>query len=298
MAALTGVGVVEMLGERAPVGSGSAYFVSASVLVAGIVASGQVRLTTAIIACLACALATPLVMLAFPGTLPAQRFPGMLFVAIVGGLIVCLAVRRNEILRRSEYLHELRYRIRADELLLLNDELTRLSTTDLLTGLANRRHFLDQARHVWDDPSQAPFALALADVDDFKAFNDAAGHSAGDRCLEAVAGALKGALRQDEDRAARYGGEEFVILFPGAWGEALPELGERLRSAVEALQIPHPALPGRFVTVSVGIAGQAGRAGSLEGLLGEADSLMYLAKHSGRNRVCVATRSHAADAIA
>jgi diguanylate cyclase (GGDEF)-like protein len=279
------MGVVEMLGERAPTGSGSGYFVAAFALVAGIIASGQVRLSTAVVASLTCALAAPLVMIAFPGAVPSPRSLAVPIIAIVGCGIVCIAARRNEIVRRSEYLHRLRYQIGEAELQAMNRELTRLSTTDTLTGLANRRHIMDEAHRLWDDRDQAPFALALVDIDRFKALNDAAGHAAGDRCLAAVAEALKGALRHDRDRVARYGGEEFVILFPGAGSEAALELGERLRAAVEAMRIPHPGLPGTVVTVSVGIAWQTGRAGSLDRLLGEADRLMYRAKEAGRNRV-------------
>ncbi len=281
--ALTGMSAVEVLGEREPTALASAYMISAVVVVAGIMAHGQVRLATALVASSACALAFPLVMLAVPGALPLSRFPEVFAAAVIGFSLVCLATRRNEIVRRGEFLHRLRSKIGEAELM-------RLSTTDVLTGLANRRNFVDEARRVWDDRDQPPFALALVDVDDFKALNDAAGHAAGDLCLAAVARALKGALRHDKDRAARYGGEEFVIMYVGPPNQALPELGERVRAAVEALRLPHPGAPGRVVTVSVGITGQTGRAGSLEGLLGEADRLMYLAKETGRNRVCAATR--------
>jgi diguanylate cyclase (GGDEF)-like protein len=269
--------------------------VSALALVAGIIASGQVRFTTALVACLTCALAFPMVILAFPAALPLHKTPEIPLAAIIGFVVLCLAARRNEIVRRSEYLHRLRHEIGERELHALNRELTRLSATDALTGLANRRHFVDEARRVWDDRDQAPFALAIVDVDDFKAFNDAAGHAAGDRCLSAVAEALNGALRHDSDRAARYGGEEFAILFPGAVNDALPELGERLRAAVEAMRMPHPGRPGSVVTVSVGITWQKGRNGDLDRRLNEADRLMYLAKERGRNRVCAGTSSGEAD---
>jgi diguanylate cyclase (GGDEF)-like protein len=288
VAALTGMGVVEMLGERAPIAPG-AYMVSAVAVVAWIIASGHVRFITAIVACVTCALAFPLVMLAFPGALPLQNAPQIPGTAILGFLVLCLAVRRNEIVRRSDYLHRLRYDIGQSELQTLNRELVKLSATDVLTGLPNRRQFESEARRLWADRRQTPFALALVDVDGFKAFNDAAGHSAGDRCLAAVAKALEGAVRDDSDRVARYGGEEFVVLFPGARRDALPELGERLRAAVEAMAMPHPGLAGRLLTVSVGITLQEGRKGSLDRLLSTADALMYQAKHAGRNRVCSAT---------
>jgi diguanylate cyclase (GGDEF)-like protein len=284
VAGLTGMGVVEILGERAPIAAAGAYMVSAVAIVAGIVASGQVRFSTAIVACVTCALAFPFVILAAPGVLPFAQNSGILIVNLLGFPLICLAGQRNEMARRSEYLHRLRYEIGQKELQTLNRELVTLSTTDPLTGLPNRRQFESEARRVWNDRKQAPFALALVDVDGFKAFNDAAGHSAGDRCLAAVADALTGALRDDSDRVARYGGEEFVVLFPGAGREVLADLGERLRAAVEAMGIPHPGLAGGVVTVSVGVTAQEGREGSLDRLLSAADALMYRAKSAGRNR--------------
>ncbi len=286
LAALVGMGVVEVMGERAPIAVASAYMVAAMALVAGIIASGQVRFSTALVACASCATAFPLLMLAFPGVLPLPRSAGNPEAAVIGFSILCIAARRNEISRRTEYLHRLRHEVVEAEMGRLNAELMTLSTTDMLTGLANRRHFETEARRLWDDRDQAPFALAMVDVDRFKAFNDAAGHAAGDRCLVAVAEALRGAMRHDSDRAARYGGEEFAILMPGAHGGEPAELGERLRRAVEAMRIPHPGLPGQTVTVSVGVSWQRGREGSLDALLGDADRLLYLAKETGRNRSC------------
>jgi diguanylate cyclase (GGDEF)-like protein len=277
--------VVEVLGEQATTTAASAYMLAAIALVAGMIASSQVRFSTAIACCGACAVAFPLVMLAVPGAVPLTRGAGMPGAAIIGFTILCIAARRNDINRRSEYLHRLRHEIVEIEMTEMNGELLRLSTTDLLTGLSNRRHFEQEARRVWNDRAQAPFVLGIIDVDRFKAFNDTAGHAAGDRCLIAVAGALESALRQDKDRAARYGGEEFVVLMPGAAGGGPSELGERLRLAVEALRIPHPGLPGQVVTVSIGIVRQEGRAGSLDSLLGEADRRLYQAKEAGRNCV-------------
>ncbi len=289
VAALTGMGVIEVLGEHAPLAAASAYMVSAVAIVAGIIASGQVRFGVAIVTCAICALAFPLVILADPGVLPLFQNSGILGVITLGFPLTCFAAQRNEMARRSEYLLRLRHEMSENELQALNHELATISTTDLLTGLPNRRQFESEARRLWADRNRAPFALALVDVDCFKAFNDAAGHAGGDRCLAAVAKALAGAVRDDSDRVARYGGEEFAVLFPGADSEALDELGERLRAAVEAMAMPHPGLAGHVVTVSVGIAWQGDRKGSLDRLLGQADALMYQAKRQGRNRVCRVT---------
>jgi diguanylate cyclase (GGDEF)-like protein len=286
VAALTGMSVVEILGEHAKAPFAAAYMLAAAAFVAGIIASGPVRFGTAIVTCLLCAIAFPLVMLGFPGSLPLGNSRGMPGAALIGFAIVLLATRRNEIHRRGEYLHRFRHEIVELEMTGLNDELQRLSTTDMLTGLANRRQFEREAKRVWDDRDAAPFALALIDVDRFKALNDSAGHAAGDDCLIAVAHALQAALRRDKDRAARYGGEEFIVLAPGITRSAAAELGERLRSSVESLGIPNEGLGGKYVTVSVGVVWHEGRAGSFHAVLGQADRLLYQAKAAGRNAVC------------
>ncbi len=281
-AALAGMGAVEILGELGRPALVGVFLLAAIALVAGILASGQVRFVTAIATSIVCATALWLIMRAFPVTTQSNG-GGMLGAAIIGLAIVCLAARRNEIGRRSEFLHRLRHEVVEAEMAALNVELLRLSTTDVLTGLPNRRYFEREAKRVWDDRSQAPFVIGIVDVDHFKAFNDAAGHAAGDACLIAVARATHGALRRDKDHVARYGGEEFAVLFPSAEGLTAEALGERLRSAVEALGIPHPGRPGEVVTVSVGITRKDGRAGALDAVIREADKLLYRAKETGRN---------------
>jgi diguanylate cyclase (GGDEF)-like protein len=285
LASLVVMCTVEILGEQATELYASCYMFAAIAFVAGLIACSPVRFGTAIACCIACTLAFPLPMLIDPGALPLGSNFGMPGAAMIGFTILAAAARRNEITRRTTYLHELRHGIVERELQRLNQDLVRLSNTDVLTGLSNRRHFEDEARRIWNDRESAPFVLAMVDVDRFKALNDSAGHAAGDACLQAVARALEAALRQDKDRAARYGGEEFVVLMPGAAVGSTAELGERLRLAVENLHMPNPGLAGQSVSVSVGIVRQTGRAGSLEAVLGEADRLLYQAKAAGRNRV-------------
>jgi diguanylate cyclase (GGDEF)-like protein len=282
-AALSGVVVVGLLGERGPPAMVGVFLIAALAFVAGVIASGQVRFLTAVATSVACAMAFWLITRAFPETTRAGGDAGMPGAAFIGLAIVCVAARRNEITRRSEFLYRLRHEVVEAEMKAMNAELLRLSTTDLLTGLPNRRHFETEARRIWDDRDKAPFALGIVDIDHFKAFNDAAGHAAGDACLIAVARAMKGSLRRDKDHVARYGGEEFAVLFPGAQGPAAETLGERLRKAVEAAGIPHPGRPGEVVTVSVGITWKVGRGGNLDAVIGEADRLLYRAKETGRN---------------
>ncbi len=285
-ATLLAMGVVQRLGEQAGPAFAASYMFAALAVVAGILTCSQVRFSTAIVTCASCAIGFPLVMLIYPESLPLTGHWSMPGAAVIGFAVLLVAARRNDINRRTEYLHRLRHETVETELTVLNRELLRLSTTDMLTGLSNRRHFDQEAARVWNDRAHAPFVLAILDIDHFKLFNDAAGHAAGDACLATVAHALEGALRRDTDRAARYGGEEFVVLAPGMAAADAAELGERLRLAVEDLHIPHPGLPGLMVTISVGVIWKTGRAGSFDALLRDVDKLLYQAKDAGRNHVC------------
>ncbi|MBI3150292.1 MAG: GGDEF domain-containing protein [Betaproteobacteria bacterium] len=173
-----------------------------------------------------------------------------------------------------------------------NRQLEALSTTDALTGLANRRCF-DQA---WDAEWQRatrqglPLAVAMLDVDEFKAYNDTLGHQAGDHCLQRVAQVLRATAQRAGELAARYGGEEFVVILPGLGPEEAGPLAERMRQIVQDLGIVHPksGAPG-VVTVSIGVATGLPQPGDFNRHLVEAaDSALYEAKRQGRNRVVIA----------
>ncbi|MBT2534105.1 GGDEF domain-containing protein [Arthrobacter sp. ISL-48] len=163
-----------------------------------------------------------------------------------------------------------------------------VATRDDLTGLLNRKAFLDLATEQLADPavSRASGALILADLDHFKAVNDTYGHAAGDLALQAFAGACQDTVRST-DLAGRYGGEEFVLLLPGASADRAEsiadEVSRRLALASEAdgLQMP---------TVSYGVATyDAGTAG-LGALIAAADAALYTAKSLGRNRTARSDR--------
>ncbi|HET8630237.1 MAG TPA: diguanylate cyclase [Thermomicrobiales bacterium] len=127
----------------------------------------------------------------------------------------------------------------------------------------------------------------MLDIDHFKNYNDAFGHAAGDLALQMVAGALRRTLRRG-DYAARYGGEEFVLILPDTTAPAGALIAERLRASVAALlDQPDSELPGP-VTVSVGVAAFPEHGADRDLLLQAADLAMYLAKHIGRNQVCLA----------
>lgn len=178
---------------------------------------------------------------------------------------------------------------RTAQLELANLRLATLSSTDGLTGLANRRQFDEvlQAECVRSARSGQPLALVMLDVDHFKAYNDCYGHQGGDDCLIAVARALGSTARRASDLVARYGGEEFAMILPDTSAEAARGIGEALRCAIETLALPHERAPRGSVTVSVGVA-LLGAGGNSYTLIGASDGALYRAKHAGRNRVVLA----------
>lgn len=171
----------------------------------------------------------------------------------------------------------------------VNEELERLSETDPLTGLPNRRGLDDVLQVEWRRSRRhgEPLSLLIVDVDEFKRYNDTYGHPQGDACLQRVADTMQQMAQRSGEFLARIGGEEFVLVMPDS-GMAEAELqAERLRAAIEALAIPHrlsPVLP--VVTVSIGIATLSEDApATLSELMQQADEALYQAKHLGRNRV-------------
>lgn len=182
----------------------------------------------------------------------------------------------------------------------LAQALDRLSSTDELTGIANRRGFEQGLMREWDRCARAgtPLALIIVDVDLFKLFNDTYGHPEGDICLRGVAQALAGAVNRPGDLVARFGGEEFAVLLPETDQAGALEIAERLRQAVDALAIGHVGSPFRRLTISAGLAvhtpGGGTPVGNAGALVEDADAALYRAKHDGRNRVAVAPRLAAA----
>ncbi|MCZ8294065.1 MAG: GGDEF domain-containing protein [Hylemonella sp.] len=198
---------------------------------------------------------------------------------------------QQKIVTTNEQL-EVSVRERTAELEAVNRQLAALSSTDALTGLANRRRFDEVWETEWQRAARMglPLALALIDVDHFKAYNDHYGHQAGDACLRDVASLLAAEARRSGELVARYGGEEFVLVLPGVTADEARTVAERIRAAVEGRAMPHEHSPvAGFVTISIGVASaRVQRAEQAEVLLKEADGALYLAKHQGRNRVMTA----------
>jgi diguanylate cyclase (GGDEF)-like protein len=163
-----------------------------------------------------------------------------------------------------------------------NETITRLMHTDVQTGLANRRSIMEELKVLAADArSKAePLSVLMADLDHFKDINDTWGHAAGDRVLEAFGRLLAEDLRE-EDLPGRIGGEEFLVILPGLGKDAAFQCAERIRKAVESLDLEYP--PQR-VTSSFGLS-TLKEGESMDDLIRRADEALYRAKGKGRNRV-------------
>jgi len=172
-------------------------------------------------------------------------------------------------------------------------QLEEMSRRDPLTGVPNRRHFDDYFRQSWDMTlsSGEDLALLLIDVDHFKAFNDRYGHPAGDQCLKHVAQVLAQQVPATQGCVARWGGEEFIVALPAADVAQAMKVAQGLCEAVSGLALRHEAsMTAPSVTISVGVAVSrpAKATGTVESLVAAADSALYRAKESGRNRAMAA----------
>lgn len=173
-----------------------------------------------------------------------------------------------------------------------NQELERISNTDALTQIANRRYFDRSLAQEWQraQREQIPLALILCDIDFFKQYNDTYGHPAGDVCITAVAQVLQGCLHRSGDCLARYGGEEFAVILPHTDQLGAETMARKMQRAIAALNLPHAAHPtAQRITLSFGLAMALPQTGlSPQDLLSRADQALYQAKQTGRNRVCLA----------
>jgi diguanylate cyclase (GGDEF)-like protein len=166
------------------------------------------------------------------------------------------------------------------------DAMQRMAHTDFLTGLANRRAFIDAAELELARARRyaTPMSLLMVDIDLFKQINDTRGHEAGDEALKGLAACALAELRE-VDLMGRWGGEEFVVLLPETDAASAAEVAERLRVAVENAALPCGKEPVR-VTVSIGYAELAPGDADIDALVRNADDALYRAKNAGRNRIC------------
>ncbi|WP_236207739.1 sensor domain-containing diguanylate cyclase [Pseudomonas tohonis] len=211
------------------------------------------------------------------------RDKAVVLVTLVTALVLALVIIGLVLVRRTR-----ERLLAARSIQLENEELSQLAAIDALTGIANRRQF---DKTLFEEFQRAaiirqPISLLMIDVDNFKLFNDTYGHRAGDLCLKAVSEALKVIKIRSTDLIARYGGEEFAIILPHTAPAGAQVIAESVREAVEMKQIEHLSAQAGVVTVSIGIHSMIPRPGDLpETLIQSADSALYAAKHSGRNKV-------------
>ena len=173
----------------------------------------------------------------------------------------------------------------------LRDELRDQSIRDPLTGLFNRRYFMDAIQKEINiaDRKGVGFGLISFDVDKFKLFNDNHGHEAGDEVLRHISACLA-TVFDDDEVPCRVGGEEFAVLIPEADMDETEDWANRLRQAVEATEVPYLGSRLPRVTISCGVASYPATGSTPEIMLRAADAALYEAKETGRNRVCRANR--------
>jgi diguanylate cyclase (GGDEF)-like protein len=171
------------------------------------------------------------------------------------------------------------------------EKLLALSITDELTGIYNRRWFVDIAEHQHAKAHRygETFSVALLDVDDFKKINDAYGHLIGDKALMQVAKICKENIRLP-DICARYGGDEFIFLFPSTGKENARMCLERISGEISNNPIQHDGYIINIL-VSIGIAEFSNKSLILNDVLREADMALYEAKRAGKNKVVLSTKT-------
>jgi diguanylate cyclase (GGDEF)-like protein len=207
------------------------------------------------------------------------------------GLLIAMGIYLGYHIERSariDYVKNRLLSIDARRLTLLSEELHLLSTTDSLTGLANRRHFencfdLEWRRAVRSEDS---IALIIIDIDYFKKYNDLYGHQAGDECLRKVSAALQSYAQRSGELVVRFGGEEFVVLLPRMTLASAHSIAANMCGKVRGLNIAHADSNEQNVTISIGVAAMVpNQDDDEEVLLRDADRALYQAKANGRNCV-------------
>ena len=202
---------------------------------------------------------------------------------------------------RRDFLNSLLLEHENRQLQKASHELRRLSISDALTNLGNRRHFEVMLDQEWNRAmrSQTPISLILLDIDFFKHYNDNYGHQSGDECLRLVAEIIGGFAKRPGDTSARYGGEEFVLLFAGTELVQAATVAEACRASVESLKIPHNhSTVSNVVTVSAGVAAMIPDSDtSRRALIEAADKALYQAKRDGRNLVVLGSSASTNNAV-
>jgi diguanylate cyclase (GGDEF)-like protein len=210
--------------------------------------------------------------------------------------VVGLMLGARDYIRKPCTPEELVARIRATMALKAQEEalheqlkaVTRLSTTDSLTGLPNRRRLDEILATAGQSGTRDPLSVVVIDIDHLKQVNDREGHPIGDAVLRTIALRLLSVVR-DNGHLGRWGGEEFLCVLPGTDADTAARIAQEMRAAVCITPVPVTESSGLSITVSIGIATGVGV--DAQRLLVEADTALYAAKGTGRNRVVSATDS-------
>ena len=183
-----------------------------------------------------------------------------------------------------DYLMNVRKLLYAPRVIKSSDfrQTVKLARTDALTGLYNRRHFIEQSNRVLEAASRlkVPVTLMMSDLDNFKQFNDTHGHQAGDLLLQEVSRLVRGCVR-NTDIVARYGGDEMSLLLPKATKVEAAPAAEKIRRQIEE------NCQEMGVTISIGLAEFPSDANNRDDLIAAADEVLYRAKEFGGNKVCL-----------
>lgn len=220
------------------------------------------------------------------GEKEASSSTGPLVIALSG--LFALVSKRNKALRELNHTLEARVAERTRELVKANEVLEKISITDHLTELPNRRFAIGQLQLLLEEAKAAssPLSCMMIDADGFKEINDTHGHDAGDVVLQRLAKELLHSVRSD-DIVCRLGGDEFIVICPGTDLEGALYLAEQTRKRIAALTVP--AGQGCWVgSVSIGVACTTQGVRTTNTLLKAADEAVYEAKRCGRN--CVKSR--------
>lgn len=222
--------------------------------------------------------------------------PGILYMLYLGGNLNLVAL----FLMFSVYTAIMSFRTNAEYRTALENEallmaqakdLEKISNVDGLTGLYNRRYFETAFEVAWQNAvrHRTRLALVICDIDYFKKVNDDYGHLAGDEYLRTIAHHMSRTFKRQNDIVARYGGEEFVVLLAGVKEGTVRELAEHFRAAMADTCLRFESYTIR-TTVSLGVAETVPSAGQeKESLIARADAMLYKAKASGRNKVCISS---------
>jgi diguanylate cyclase (GGDEF)-like protein len=215
----------------------------------------------------------------------------LLLLALTIALLTAAYRARVRHLTRRQIQLEAMVAARTHELEDSNAKLAALSSTDGLTGINNRRGFDAALESEWRRAARNgyPLALAMLDVDHFKAYNDHYGHQAGDQCLRMVADLIAAHGRRTSDLVARYGGEEFSLLAPATDAAHAMEIAQGICDELARLALPHAKSPHGVVTISIGVAtAMPDEDVSWTTLIEQSDKALYKAKQEGRNRAALA----------